>query len=115
MKVDQTAPALAGGFSILSAIFSRSNRNRRGQATAVDAEPWHEIRGEEYFCKKDDRPLKARTRIALNASSEATCYYCESCGRGVILESPQRVLPFPDLFEKAEDAVDKRVYVATRP
>ena len=87
-----TPPALTGGFSILSAISSRLNRNRRDQAMAVDTEPWHELRDAEYFCKKDDRPLTARTGIALDASSEATCYYCVSCRRGVILSPPQRQL-----------------------
>lgn len=89
MKANGTPPALTGGFSILSAIFSRLNRHRRDQETAVDTEPWHEIRDAKYFCKKDDRPLTARTKIALDASSEATCYYCVSCRRGVILPAPQ--------------------------
>ena len=57
---------------------------------AVDTEPWHEIRDAEYFCKKDDRPLTARTTISLDPSSEATYYYCVSCRRGVILPAPQR-------------------------
>jgi hypothetical protein len=56
----------------------------------VDAEPWYEIRDGEYFCKKDNCPITARTKIALDARSEATCYYCVSCGRGVVLDSPRR-------------------------
>lgn len=56
---------------------------------AIDSEPWHELRDAEYFCKKDDRPLTARTQIALDASSEATYYYCVSCRRGVILVLPK--------------------------
>lgn len=76
---------------------------------ANDTELWYGIRDGEYFCKKDDRLLTARTVMEAfvpDTPSVVTCYSCESCGRIVILPSPMTPLPTNagagrDLHEKA--------------
>lgn len=61
--------------------------------TANDPESWYEMRNGQYFCKVCNKPLTGQTMkeaFVIDAPSEGTYYFCESCGRNIILPPSPR-------------------------